>query len=392
MKKMLSSVITLLVVLCMTVSALAESSSILIKNNDPDTEPVKNTYNAGEEFVQKINSLMTKLDDLEKHDSVVQTLTISSEDAYKSGIDVSLRMALHKDESSVKPEQQKTPSEEGYSSLYYYNLKITDAEGTLIYSYEDDKVEKAEYRDIPLGVMNSDGKNENKIFNLTISINDKLNNEEVKAYAENMDWEIVTVPHMEAEATPVQEQELPVVSAPEKTAEPEEAEPETATPEPEKKEQEEKILKKGEYLCGKDIDAGRYTMTGEGKVHVYTSEGILKSTVALKKADDESANGVAEYVINFAEGEKIVVDSEIKLTPYAAKATQNPKSTTAPTNKKTNNSSTDNSKNNQSSTTQQNSKTNPKTGDNAPIWIVSILGVLAVGAVVFIELKKRKNN
>ena len=392
MKKMLSSVITLLVVLCMTVSALAASSSILIKNNDPDTEPVKNTYNAGEEFVQKINSLMTKLDDLEKHDSVVQTLTISSEDAYKSGIDVSLRMALHKDESSVKPEQQKTPSEEEYSSLYYYNLKITDAEGTLIYSYEDDKVEKAEYRDISLGVMNSDGKNENKIFNLTISINDKLNNEEVKAYAENMDWEIVTVPHMEAGAAPVQEQELPVVSAPEKTAEPEEAEPETATPEPEKKEQEEKILKKGEYLCGKDIDAGRYTMTGEGKVHVYTSEGILKSTVALKKADDESANGVAEYVINFADGEKIIVDSEIKLTPYAAKATQNPKSTTAPTNKKTNNSSTDNSKNNQSSTTQQNSKTNPKTGDNAPIWIVSILGVLAVGAVVFIELKKRKNN
>ena len=77
---------------------------------------------------------------------------------------------------------------------------------------------------------------------------------------------------------------------------------------------------RGEYICGEDIDPGRYAMTGNGKVHVYTENGELKSTIALKDKNS-SANGVEEYLINLTDGEKIKVESETKFTPYTATAT-----------------------------------------------------------------------
>lgn len=61
-------------------------------------------------------------------------------------------------------------------------------------------------------------------------------------------------------------------------------------------------------------------MTGNGKVHVYTENGELKSTIALKDKNS-SANGVEEYLINLTDGEKIKVESETKFTPYTATAT-----------------------------------------------------------------------
>ena len=85
-------------------------------------------------------------------------------------------------------------------------------------------------------------------------------------------------------------------------------------------------MAQGEYICGEDIDPGRYTMTGNRKVHVYTENGELKSTIALKDKNS-SANGVEEYLINLTDGEKIKVESETKFTPYTATATAKPKAT-----------------------------------------------------------------
>ena len=131
-------------------------------------------------------------------------------------------------------------------------------------------------------------------------------------------------------------------------------------------------------ICGEDIDPGRYTMTGNGKVHVYTENGELKSTIALKDKNS-SANGVEEYLINLTDGEKIKVESETKFTPYTATATAKPKATsTKPTATP--------------KTTAKPSKNNPKTGDNTPIVALVSVGILAAGAFVFIEIKKRKNN
>ena len=96
------------------------------------------------------------------------------------------------------------------------------------------------------------------------------------------------------------------------------------------------------------------------------------------KNKGDKVNGSEEYIINLLDGEKVVTDSEIKLTPNAS-ATPTPKSTKSSTVKAT-----------ATPKSGTNSKTNPKTGDAAPIALVSIVGILAIGAVVVIEIKKRR--
>ena len=103
---------------------------------------------------------------------------------------------------------------------------------------------------------------------------------------------------------------------------------------------------------------------------------------------NSSANGVEEYLINLTDGEKIKVESETKFTPYTATATAKPKATsTASSSTKATTKPTATPK-----TTAKPSKNNPKTGDNTPIVALVSVGILAAGAFVFIEIKKRKNN
>ena len=134
-------------------------------------------------------------------------------------------------------------------------------------------------------------------------------------------------------------------------------------------------------------------MTGDGKVHVYTSEGVLKTTIALKDKDDTSSKGVDEYLINLLEGEKVAVESDTQFTPYtASKATSSPKPTSSP---KVSASPKTASKTSATATPKAaaaNNKNNPKTGDSAPIVGVSALGIIALGAFAFITIKKRKEN
>lgn len=128
-------------------------------------------------------------------------------------------------------------------------------------------------------------------------------------------------------------------------------------------------------------------MTGNGKVHVYTENGELKSTIALKDKNS-SANGVEEYLINLTNGEKIKVESETKFTPYTATATAktesnlNSKSSTKATTKPTAT----------PKTTAKPSKNNPKTGDNTPIVALVSVRYSCGRCICVIEIKKRKNN
>ena len=379
MKKVLSGMIAAVMTICMSVSVFASpNSSVSIKNNDSKSTPVTYEYAPDQlgETVRSIKPLMTKLDDLSKQSSVVQTLTISSESAEGDPVDFKLRLSMsEKTSNDVKPEALKTPSPDEYNALNYYNIKVTDSNNKLIYSYanDDSKTDNGIYKDIPLGTMNSSANTENKIINVTVSVNKSLKNSDAAQYAEKLDWSIVSsVKKTETAETP---------KATEEDAK------ETTNPSV----KEDKIgvvtLAQGEYICGEDIDPGRYTMTGNGKVHVYTENGELKSTIALKDKNS-SANGVEEYLINLTDGEKIKVESETKFTPYTATATAKPKATsTASSSTKATTKPTATPK-----TTAKPSKNNPKTGDNTPIVALVSVGILAAGAFVFIEIKKRKNN
>ena len=233
--------------------------------------------------------------------------------------------------------------------------------------------------------MNSSANTENKIINVTVSVNKSLKNSDAAQYAEKLDWSIVSsVKKTETAETPKATEEV----AKETTAPTTEVTAKETT-NPSVKEDKNGVvtLAQGEYICGEDIDPGRYTMTGNGKVHVYTENGELKSTIALKDKNS-SANGVEEYLINLTNGEKIKVESETKFTPYTATATAKPKATsTASSSTKATTKPTATPK-----TTAKPSKNNPKTGDNTPIVALVSVGILAAGAFVFIEIKKRKNN
>ena len=391
MKKLLCSVMAAVIFVCMSASVMAASSSVSIKNNVAGSKPVTYTYDSDKsgEIVKSIKSLMTKLSDLSKQDSVVQTLTISSETAGTAPVSFKLRLSVPDNASSTaKPEAVKTPSPEQYSALEYYNIQITDTKGNVIYSYEEDEKNEQQktYKDIPLGVLNSSSRSENKIFNITLSINKDLKKSSIAKNAEKLDWSIVSDTYIDVPAQ---------TAAPQITV--------TAAPDPQPTDKQQSSVKedkngvitlaKGEYLCGSDIEPGRYTMTGDGKVHVYTSEGVLKTTIALKDKDDTSSKGVDEYLINLLEGEKVAVESDTQFTPYtAAKATSSPKPTSSP---KVSASPKTASKTSATATPKAaaaNNKNNPKTGDSAPIVGVSALGIIALGAFAFITIKKRKEN
>ena len=391
MKKLLCSVMATVIFVCMSASVMAASSSVSIKNNVAGSKPVTYTYDSDKsgEIVKSIKSLMTKLSDLSKQDSVVQTLTISSETAGTAPVSFKLRLSIPDNASSTaKPEAVKTPSPEQYSALEYYNIQITDTKGNVIYSYEEDEKNEQQktYKDIPLGVLNSSSRSENKIFNITLSINKDLKKSSIAKNAEKLDWSIVSDTYIDVPAQ---------TAAPQITV--------TAAPDPQPTDKQQSSVKedkngvitlaKGEYLCGSDIEPGKYTMTGDGKVHVYTSEGVLKTTIALKDKDDTSSKGVDEYLINLLEGEKVAVESDTQFTPYtAAKATSSPKPTSSP---KVSASPKTASKTSATATPKAaaaNNKNNPKTGDSAPIVGVSALGIIALGAFAFITIKKRKEN
>lgn len=381
MKRIISSAAAAVLSLCMTAGAFAATSSVSVKNNNTSMKPVTYTYseNSGQ-TVKSVKTLMTALSDLSKKTTVTQKLTITSES--ENPTEMSLRLELP-EKTDVKPEPAAaTPSPDEYNALEYYNIKITDAEDNIVYDSEnvkdDDKSEKKLYKDIPLGVFNNNDVSDSRTYDVAVSINKDVNTKSVAQNAQRLDWCVVSEPVAE-EATPaptvavtsapVSETTVPTAAPTEKPADPSDGV---------KTDKNGVVtLSKGEYLCGKDIEDGRYTMTGDGKVDVYTSEGVLKTTIVLKDKNDKSSNGVNEYIINLLDGEKIKVESDTKFTPYSASATSKPSSAT--------------SKPSATKTPSSSSKTNPKTGDRMPLAALGAVCLLAVGAFVILEIKKRNS-
>lgn len=386
MKRIISSVVAAILSLCMTAGAFAATSSVSVKNDNKSMKPVTYTYaeNSGQ-TVKSIKTLMTALSDLSKQKTVTQKLTITSESEHST--EILLRLELT-EVSDVKPEPASaTPSPDEYNALNYYNIKIIGEDEKVIYNSasvkDDDEGEKKLYKDIPLGVFNNSDASDSRTYDIDISINKALNTKSVAQNVQRLDWCIVSEPVAE-EATPAPTAD--VTAAPTSVPAPATHEPTAApaekTTEPSKGVKTDKngvvTLSKGEYLCGKDIEDGRYTMTGDGKVDVYTSEGVLKTTIVLKDKNDKSSNGVNEYIINLLDGEKISVESDTKFTPYSAKATSKPSATTKPTASATKAPGSSN-------------KTNPKTGDRMPLAALGAVCLLAAGAFVLIEIKKRNS-
>lgn len=361
MNKIFASILSAAMIFSVSVSAFAAVSTVTVENDDTASKPITYTYNSEKQgkTVKSIKPLITELQNLYKRGKVTQKITVKSESAGKRNVSMTLRLSLQnkKDEALTQSERD---------ALAYYDIKIADSNGEILYS-EDNGDYKEGNRDIPLGVFNKLADTESKTYDITISVNKELDKASVKNDADKLDWSVVSdvyIPTVEVTPTPV-----PVM-----TSVP------TIVPSSGTVENKNGVItfSAGEYLCGKDIPAGRYVMSGSGKVRVYSSEGTVKSTVALKNKG-ESINGVEEYIVNLADGEKLSAEADITLTPHTSKATATPKPTKTPSA----------SKATATPKAGASGKTNPKTGDIAPIAIVSIIGIMSIAAVIFIEIKKR---
>ena len=386
-KTVIAAVLCAAAAFASSLTAMAGTSDISVKNNSPQSKPVSYSYDAESdaEVSKSIKSLMTKLDELERQDSVVQTLTVTSKSDGGAPVNVKLRLSLPSAETDDGPTSPLTYDAE---ALGYYDVKVTSSDGTVLYDGKDapETYENIGYRDINLGTVNETSDAENKIFNVTISVNKDL--KKYAKTAEKLDWSIVTsaggvstTPPPETENaadTEKSENDAPssrVTAAP--TSVP------SAAPL-----SENSVINAGNYVVGHDIPAGRYTMTGSGKVHVYTDEGILRMTIALKHKGDNSANGVDEYVLTVKDGETVGVENEIMLSPFrssvilpSASPSPSPSPSAAP---KSGTTST-------SSPAQKNvSSQNPKTGDTTPVALVSVIGAAALLAAAAIAVLKRK--
>lgn len=269
-----------------SLTAYAASSSVSIKNNDPASDGVTYTYTAGDTEMASasVKSLMTGLEALTERSSVLQTLTVTSETADGSPIELFLIISLpDKPQDAAMPETAAKYSENEYNSLCCYSLRVTGADGAVVYEESAPKADGAEYREIPLGIMNETEGSESKIFNITVSVNKTY--KDLKRYAEKLDWSIGSrAVKASAAAAPVTGASLGFAS--------------------------------GEYICGTDLDEGKYTVTGSGRLSVYASDGALKSVVTLKNADG-SEGGVEEYTVTLESGEKVVIDGDMVFGSYA---------------------------------------------------------------------------
>lgn len=384
-KTVIAAVLCTAAAFASSLTAMAGTSDISVKNNSPQSKPVSYSYDAESdaEVSKSIKSLMTKLDELERQDSVVQTLTVTSKSDGGAPVNVKLRLSLPSAETGDGP---SSPIAYDAEALGYYDLKVTSSDGTVLYDGKDapETYENIGYRDINLGTVNETSDAENKIFNVTISVN-----KDMKKYAntaEKLDWSIVTsaggvspTPPPETENAADTEQSENDAPSAQVTAAPTSVP--SATPL-----SENPVINAGNYVVGHDIPAGRYTMTGSGKVHVYTDEGILRMTIAMKYKGDNSANGVDEYVLTVKDGETVGVENEIMLSPFRSSvilpsASPSPSPSAAPKS----------GANSTSSPAQKNvSSQNPKTGDTTPVALVSVIGAAALLAAAAIAVIKRK--
>lgn len=133
-------------------------------------------------------------------------------------------------------------------------------------------------------------------------------------------------------------------------------------------------LKEIKKICGEDIPAGRFSVTGNGILKITSKNGKLKNTYIVSETASKS-DEVKETAIVLEDGDVLIItplDGQEKAKLKFGKIeTDNEKTTATPVKADT-------------------EKNNPKTGDNN-IGIVIGIGVFAILAVIGLEFLKRKS-
>ena len=338
--------------------AFADNTSTVQVANDSKSLSYKYTAGSKAETTKNISELFNKLSEITvRNRETVQELKVTSASVDGSAVDFVLTMVDGTENADGKEK----------SVVGTYDIEITGEDGAVISKIDagTDDIETdnaGKYiKNISLGKLNTESSLEEKTYKLKISVADNVSERDINLAKENTEWVIKATAEQKAEPTPT-----PTAAA---TVAPSATPSATVVPEQEMK---------GIKYVGKDKDImpGKYILTGNGTVKVYDSKDAAKTDIVLTDGKSEApAGAVASYVLTLADGDKVEIYDHISLKPYDQKssATAAPRGTAAPANAK-------------------NNKTNPKTGDAAPIAAVSALAITALGIFAYIEYSKRKKN
>ena len=357
MKKTLSGLLTIAVMLFCAVSAFAANDSTVSIKNDSQTFAHGYDSTTKTEAAVSITKLLNKLEGIKGDGTpVTQVLTIKN----KIGSDVATDIGLKLLDTTI----YQNDADASKSVLNNYNIVVTDPSGEVVAKSADEDIYKNEagifVLYLPLGTFNEEFSTETKVYNIEFSLDADDSN-----ITSIVDWNIVCMPQNGNGA---------ISGAIVPSAVPSATEAPRVTPSA-STETNDKTLTK--YVgANKDIAPGKYTITGNGAVKVYNSKDDLKTSIILTDGKDPSKKGVEAYSLSLNEGDRIEMADYINLKAITAASAQ------------TNNTTTKNP----AATTKPaaNKKTNPKTSDTAPIAIISLVAIASLGVCAYLEIKKRK--
>lgn len=344
------AVLSLMAVLFTSSIAYAESSTVRL-NVDNSQSAIEFSYTVDTPTisVKSIKDKIDNLDALDNEDEIEHILKIESYSITKTPVKFSLRLEDTNEPTELEPNPSKTDNE--YSVFDYYNFIVETLDGKILYDYKNAvKTDAlAKYKDIPLITLNKDISDDSAELKITVSKNKELI--DLSDKAKKLDWEIVTDWYSLKNENKDTDTETDI------------------------KKPVKVTLNSGTYKVGEDIIKGRYTVTGDANVKVYTEDETLRTNIKLT-TDKESTTAVESYVMTLnTEGETVKIDGKAIFTPYSPKK---PEQTDADKDTATN-----------TDTASKTDKENPKTGDTISLAIASAIMLMAIGAITVIEYKKK---
>ena len=370
----------------------AVGSSITVKT---DKSEVSYTYKAGDNNEAKADAskLFGNFRNASKDDFTTENFTITSKTQNGSNIEVALLV-------------EAAAVSEDYSPLDYYSFVITAENGDVLYDSAAESASdvSATSKEIPFGKFNTQYTTDTKKFAVDYKINNdvaaKIDEETLAGVTVSVVSHIVKAepaatdaPAAEADDYTVEvaasDPEEVVAAASTATAAPAAA----ASPTPEAVEVNE--VKK---VCGKDMTAGRYLVSGNGIVRIEGADGSLKSETTVTDGSNSGVDGVGAFVASIVDGDIITAaplpGKEKPLVKFEkTNSPTSPASASVAASNTNANSTKAAAKATAAPTAKPKtaSKSNPKTGeDSAEIaWICSLMAAMAAG-VVGLEIVKRK--
>lgn len=353
--------------------SFAATPSITVKSDKSDIVYTYTSSDGSTEALADASKLFDGFNDAaEEYTSAVLTITSESDDS--DNVEVALRLST-----------DKTDLE--YSVLDYYDFRITDENDKIIYDSDntDPTAPDIAVKDISFGIFNTESGSETKKFLVEYKIDEmssaNIDEETLEALKVSFVSQIMNSDNAEADYSVTITSEIPEI--PQVVEAASDSAPSDDASEGGEGNSEAKVI---DYkaICGTDLSAGRYTVTGKGTLKIEGADGTEKSTTVIKDDTVPDIEGVKKAIVTITDGDVITAlplegDEKPsirfeKLDLAADTATAAPTAEPA-----------------RETSTPEPRKSNPRTGDeNSTAGVLAGIMFTAGVAICVLEVIKRK--